>query len=139
MSSGFARRQVTLAALALNAVRPLPGRWAGIPAFALGWPVSELAPHLLSATLLDTAAELTVRRRTSPPSIAGLVAAAAAAGLLAYSIAGARRVGTELDDALRESIGENYLTDLDLPGPVDLTIPGERSPGRSAFVSTTSR
>ena len=45
------------------------------------------------------------------------------AGLLAYSIAGARRVGTELEDALRESIGENYLTDLDLPGPVDLSIP----------------
>ena len=123
MSRGFARRQVALAALALNAVRPLPGRWAGIPAFALGWPVSELAPHLLSATLLDTAAELSVRRRSSAPSTTGLVAAAASAGLLAYSIAAARRVGTELDDALRESIGENYLTDLDLPGPVDLTIP----------------
>jgi acetyl esterase/lipase len=123
MSSGFARRQVALAALALNAVRPPPGRWAGIPAFALGWPVSELAPHLLSATLLDTAAELSVRRRSSAPSTTGLVAAAATAGLLAYSIAGARRVGTELDDALRESIGENYLTDMDLPGPVDLTIP----------------
>ncbi len=123
MSAGFARRQVALAALALNAVRPLPGRWAGIPAFALGWPVSELAPHLLGATILDTAAELTVRRRTSAPSATGLVAAAAAAGLLAYSIAGARRVGTELDDALRKSIGENYLTDLDLPGPVDLRLP----------------
>jgi acetyl esterase/lipase len=123
MSSGFARRQIVLAALALNAVRPLPGRWAGIPAFALGWPVSELAPHLLSATLLDTAAELSFRRRRSTPSTTGLMAAAAAAGLLTYSIAGARRVGTELDDALRESIGENYLTDLDLPGPVDLTIP----------------
>ena len=123
MSSGFARRQIALALLALNAVRPPPGRWVGIPAFALGWPVGELAPHLLSATLLDTAAELTVRRRTSAPSTTGLVAAAASAGLLAYSIAGARRVGTELDDALRESIGENYLTDLDLPGPVDLSIP----------------
>ena len=54
MSSGFARRQLALAALALNAVRPLPGRWAGIPAFALGWPVSELAPHLLGATARST-------------------------------------------------------------------------------------
>ncbi len=93
MSAGFARRQVALAALALNAVRPMPGRWAGIPAFALGWPVSELAPHLLGATLADTAAELTVRRRTSTPSTTGLVAAAAAAGLLGYIVTGARRVG----------------------------------------------
>ncbi len=123
MSAGFSRRQVTLAALALNAVRPMPGRWAGIPAFALGWPVSELAPHLLGTSLLDTAAELTVRRRKSAPSTTGLVAAAAAAGLLGYAIARSRRLGTELDEALRESIGEDYLTALDLPGPVDLRLP----------------
>lgn len=123
MSSGFSRRQITLAALALNAVRPMPGRWAGIPAFALGWPVSELAPHLLGATLVDTAAELTVRRRKSAPSVTGLVAAAAAAGLLSYAVARSRRVGLELDDALRESIGEGYLEDLELPGPVDLRLP----------------
>jgi acetyl esterase/lipase len=123
MSAGFARRQVALAALALNAVRPLPGRWAGIPAFALGWPVSELAPHLLGATLVDTAAELTARRRTSAPSTTGLIAAAAAAGLLGYAVVRARRTGVELDEALRESIGDDYVTALDLPGPVDLRVP----------------
>jgi acetyl esterase/lipase len=122
MSAGYARRQLALAALALNAVRPPPGGWAGIPGFALGWPVSELAPHLLGVSLIDTAAELTVRRRTSPPSTTGLVAAAAAAGLLGYAIAGSRRVGTELDEALREGIGEDYLTTIDLPGP-DLRLP----------------
>jgi acetyl esterase/lipase len=122
MSSGFARRQLILAALALNAVKPPPGGWAGIPGFALGWPVSELAPHLLTASAIDTAAELTVRRRTSKPSTTGLVAAAAAAGLLGWSIAGARRVGTELDEALQQGIGEEYLTTIDLPGP-DLRIP----------------
>lgn len=123
MSAGFARRQAILAALALNAVRPLPGAWAGIPAFALGWPVSELAPQLLGLTAVDAAAELTVRRRTSRPSTTGLVAAAATAGLLGYAIAGSRRVGTELDEALKQSIGEDYLTVLDLPGPVDLRLP----------------
>lgn len=123
MSTGYARRQLTLAALALNAVRPMPGGWAGVPAFALGWPVSELAPHLLGASLLDTAAELTLRRRTSVPSATGLVAAAAGAGLLGWTIAGARRVGIELDEALGQSIGENYLTTIDLPGPVDLRLP----------------
>ena len=122
MSAGYARRQLILAALALNAVKPPPGGWAGIPGFAFGWPVSELAPHLLGASLVDTAAELTVRRRTSAPSTTGLVAAAAAAGLLGYAIASSRRVGTELDEALRQGIGEDYLTTIDLPGP-DLRLP----------------
>ena len=123
MSAGFARRQLALAALALNAVRPLPGGWGGIPSFALGWPVSELAPHLLTGAAIDTAAELTVRRRSSSPSTTGLVAAAAAAGLLGWTIASARRVGAELDEALRDSIGADYLSTLDLPGPVDLRLP----------------
>jgi acetyl esterase/lipase len=123
MSAGYSRRQLTLAALALNAVRPATRGWAGIPGFALGWPVSELAPHLLGAAMVDTAAELTVRRRTSRPSATGLVAAAAAAGLLGWAIAGSRRVGTELDDALREGIGDGYLAELNLPGPVDLRLP----------------
>ena len=123
MSSGFSRRQLALAALALNAIRPLPGGPAAIPAFALGWPVSELAPHLLGATLLDTAAELTVRRRKSAPSATGLVAAAAAAGLLSFAIVGSRRVGTELDAALCESIGETYSRTLDPAAPVDLRLP----------------
>jgi acetyl esterase/lipase len=122
MSAGYARRQLILAALALNAVKPPPGGWAGIPGFALGWPVSELAPHLLGASLVDTAAELTVRRRTSTPSTTGLVAAATAAGLLGYAIVRSRRVGTELDEALRQGIGEDYLTTIDLPGP-DLHLP----------------
>src|SRR5690606_14266 len=30
---------------------------------------------------------------------------------------------TELDAALRQSIGDGYLDELDLPGPVDLRIP----------------
>ncbi len=123
MSAGFSRRQLTLAALALNAVRPLPGQWTSVPSFALGWPVSELAPHLLSVAALDTAAELTIRRRRSTPSSLGLLAAATTAGLLTYAIAGSRRTGTEIDQALRDSIGEDYLTTLDLPGPLDLRVP----------------
>ena len=122
MSGGTRRRQLVLAALAANAVKPPPGGWAGIPGFALGWPTSELAPHLLIAGAADTAAELTERRRRSKPSAIGLVAAAAAAGMLGWTIAGARRVGTELDEALKEGIGEDYLTTLELPGP-DLRIP----------------
>ncbi|MCW2799980.1 MAG: alpha/beta hydrolase [Aeromicrobium sp.] len=121
MSAGYARRQLALAALAANAVRPMSRGWSSIPGFALGWPTSELAPHLLGAAAIDTAAELTVRRGKA--SRLGLLAAAAAAGLLGYTIAGARRTGTQLDEALRKSIGDGYLDALDLPGPVDLRLP----------------
>ena len=122
MSAGYRRRQLVLAALAANAVKPPPGGWAGIPGFALGWPTSELAPHLLTIGAADTVAELTVRRRRTKPSAVGLVAAAATAGMLGWVIAGARRVGTELDEALKEGIGEDYLSTLEVPGP-DLRIP----------------
>lgn len=121
MSAGYSRRQLALAALALNAVRPIKGGWGSIPSFALGWPVSELAPHLLGAAAMDTAAEVTVRRGRS--SRVGLVAGAVAAGLLVHTIAGARRTGTQLDEALRKSIGDGYLDELDLPGPLDLRLP----------------
>ncbi|KAA1395886.1 alpha/beta hydrolase [Aeromicrobium ginsengisoli] len=121
MSAGYARRQLALVALAVNAVRPLTRGWSALPSFALGWPTSELAPHLLGAAAIDTAAELTIRR--SKPSRIGLLAAAAAAGLLAHTIAGARRTGTQLDEALREGIGDGYLDEIDLPGPLDLRLP----------------
>ena len=58
---GFLRRQLVTAALTANAVRPVGGRYASIPAFFAGWLASELAPQLLAATALDTAAELSVR------------------------------------------------------------------------------
>lgn len=121
MSAGFTCRQLTLAALAFNAVRPMRRGWSALPGFALGWPVSELAPHLLGAAAIDTAAELTVRQ--GKPSKLGLAAGAVAAGLLGYTIAGARRTGTQLDEALRTGIGDGYLDELDLPGPLDLRIP----------------
>ncbi len=121
MSRGYARRQLALAALAANAIRPQRNGWSAIPSFAFGWPTSELAPHLLGMAAVDTAAELTVRRGKA--SRLGLLAGAAAVGMLGYSIAGARRTGTELDAALRESIGDGYLDELDLPGPVDLRLP----------------
>jgi acetyl esterase/lipase len=120
MSAGFRRRQLALAALAYNAIRPPKNPWAGIPGFLAGWPTSELAPHLLTAGVADTAAELLLRRDRSK---IGLLAAAAGAGMLGYSIARSRRTGVELDEALKESIGADYLDALDLPGPLALRVP----------------
>ena len=121
MSARYARRQLALAALAANAIRPQRNGWSAIPSFAFGWPTSELAPHLLGAAAFDTAAELTVRRGKA--SRLGLLAGTAAVGMLGYTIAGARRTGTELDDALRKSIGDGYLDEIDMPGPLDLRLP----------------
>ncbi len=52
----FLRRQLVTAALTANAIRPVPGSRAGIPAFFAGWLTGELAPHLLALTAADTAA-----------------------------------------------------------------------------------
>ena len=76
----FLRRQIVIAALTANAIRPLPGFRAGVPAFFAGWLTSELAPHLLAVTTADAATHLTgaaprpgrarARRRPAPPGSA---------------------------------------------------------------------
>ena len=72
---------------------------------------------------MDSAAELTLRRRRAVLSKTGLTAAGVAAGLLGWTIADARRVGAKLEEALRESLGADYLNILDSAGPVDLRLP----------------
>ena len=55
MGDGYRNRQLANVALVANAVRPLPGAPASIPAFFAGWLSAELAPHLLAVTAADTA------------------------------------------------------------------------------------
>ena len=70
-------RQLLALALTANALRPLRQVGAGIPAFVAGWTTSELAPQLLTATALDAAAEVTLRRRRrGHPDRTGLALAA---------------------------------------------------------------
>ncbi|MCV7083921.1 alpha/beta hydrolase, partial [Mycolicibacterium insubricum] len=48
-------RAVVELANAANAVRPLTrDSWNAIPVFFLGWPASELAPWLGTASVIDT-------------------------------------------------------------------------------------
>jgi acetyl esterase/lipase len=98
---GYALRQAALAALAVNAVRPLRTRRSGTPVFAAGWLTSELAPQLLAAQAVDTAISL-LRRRASP---AGLALAAVAAGGLAWNLAQANASGAYVDAVLRDGLG----------------------------------
>ena len=47
MSDRFLSRQLLQLGLVGNALRPLPGPPASIPAFFSGWLTAELAPHLI--------------------------------------------------------------------------------------------
>ncbi len=120
----FRRRQLMLAALTANAVRPVAGRYASIPAFFAGWLASELAPQLLTLSALDTVGELSVRRRRPGhrrPDRVGLALAAATTGGLGYLIVNAHRAASHVETTLRDGLGEDYLDDLeDLPDAEDL-------------------
>ena len=113
---GYLRRQLVTAALTANALRPVGGQYASIPAFFAGWLASELAPQLLAASAVDTAAELTVRRsRTGHPDRTGLLLAGATAAGLGYLIVNASRAATHVETTLRDGLGSDYLEDLEEP------------------------
>ena len=117
----FLRRQLVTAALTANAIRPIPGFRAGIPAFAAGWLTSELAQHLFVLTAADTAAHV-VRQR--PRSKAGLLLAGANLAGQAFLLDQARRVQKDAEDALVEALGADYVEQLDaLPTPAELATP----------------
>ena len=116
----FLRRQLVTTALVANALRPPPGFRAGIPVFFAGWLTGELAPHLLTLTAADAAAHVTRRRRDT----AGLAVAAVNAAGLAYLVLGARKVQEQVEEALTESLGVDYVEQLDAkPSPADLAVP----------------
>ena len=118
----FRSRQLVAAALTANALRPLSGRYTSMPAFIAGWLASELAPQLLAASLLDTAAEMTVRRRARP-SRSGLALAAATTAGLGYLIVNATRAASHVESTLRDGLGDDYLDALeDAPSADDLKL-----------------
>ena len=107
---GFRRRQVAVAALTANAIRPVPGFRAGIPAFFAGWLTGELAPHLLAATATDLVHHAARGRGRRDP--VGLAAAGLGLGGLAYLVAQSRRTGTVAAQALEEALGADYVDAL---------------------------
>ncbi|HSJ21700.1 MAG TPA: alpha/beta hydrolase [Nocardioidaceae bacterium] len=125
MSDHFLRRQLVVAALTANALRPAPGNWTGIPAMFAGWLTSELAPHLVAATTADMLTEITRSRRDGhAPRGRGMGLALASIGGLFYLIAQAEAAKDDVDGALCEALGEDYLdrlsrvhTDLDMTRP----------------------
>lgn len=119
---GFLRRQVVTAVLTANAIRPVPGFRAGIPAFFAGWLTSELVPHLVALTAADATAH--VVRRGRPRSRLGLALAAANVAGQAFLADQSRRVQKDAEDALVEGLGYDYLEQLDAkPTPAELATP----------------
>ncbi|MGN6132626.1 MAG: alpha/beta hydrolase, partial [Nocardioidaceae bacterium] len=121
MPGHYLHRQVLTAALTANALRPVPGYWAQVPAMFGGWLTSELAPHLLALTAADTVLELTRER----PDRRGLALAAGSAAGLATMVVQAQGAKRHVDRALAEALGEHYrerlsatYTDLDLATPL---------------------
>lgn len=127
---GFVRRQALTAALTANAIRPLPGFRAGIPAFFAGWLTGELAPHVLGVTAADAAAHLAGRDR----DWRGLALAGASAAGLAYLVLQSREAVRDAEDALVDGLGVDYVEQLDTkPTPADLATPWRRIANPFAF------
>lgn len=119
----FLRRQAVIAALTANALRPLTGQRAGIPAFAAGWMYGELAPQVLALTAADAALHLSPLRR-GPRSRLGLALAAGSALGLAHLVRQSQRARHHVEDALVEGLGVEYVEQLDAPPtPADLATP----------------
>src|SRR5690349_12065057 len=117
---GYLRRQLITSALVANAIRPAPGPVASIPSMFAGWFVSELAPHFIVGTAVDTALELGHRHHRRTPLL-GLANIAA----LTYVLGQSRVSHQTFDSALVEGLGSDYrerlektYDDLDLPTPV---------------------
>ena len=124
MSDGFLRRQLVQLGMTANALRPIPGGPASVPAFFSGWLTGELAPHLAALTAIDTA--MHARRRGVRTRSDALGLLAAGANLAAYTalIARGRRAAGEIEDALVEALGADYRTAiLRDPLPDDVSAP----------------
>lgn len=122
MALTYSARQLALAALTVNAIRPAGGRYGSVPAFAAGWLTSELAPQLLSLSTLDTVAELTLRRRKGQDDATdraargiGVAAGLAAVAGLGWIVREAMKAGPAVETTLRESLGADYLDRLEQP------------------------
>jgi acetyl esterase/lipase len=117
----IARRQLVNVALVANATRPVPGTAASLPAMFAGWLAAELAPQLLALTAVD--AGVLVARHGVRAERETLLASAVAAAGYARLMARGQRARSEVEDALREAIGD-YHADLPrVPDKAELATP----------------
>jgi acetyl esterase/lipase len=120
----FAVRQAVQLGLTANAVRPVPGGPASVPAFFAGWLTAELAPHVLAATALDVGVHAARHGIHTRADRLGVTAAGlSGAGLLSL-MATSQRARDEIEQALVEALGPDYADGLSRPAePGDLATP----------------
>jgi acetyl esterase/lipase len=119
----YLRRQVLTAVLTANAVRPLPGYYAGVPTMVGGWLTSELAPHLAALTALDALREL----GTGAPDRRALRLAAGSLAGLGLVVAQSASAKGHVDRALVECLGPDYSDRLSAAHTdVDLSVPARQ-------------
>lgn len=124
MSDRFLSRQLLQLGMTANALRPVPGGPASVPAFFAGWLTGELAPHFAALTAVDAAVH--VRRRGLRTRRDALALLAAGANLAAYAalIARGRRAADEIENALVEALGADYRSAIRRdPLPDDVSAP----------------
>jgi acetyl esterase/lipase len=124
MKDRFLLRQLGQFVLTANAIRPIPGGPASVPAFFSGWLTAELAPHLLALTTLDAGVHVARKGVHTRSDRLGLAAAACSAAAYGSLIAAANRARSEIQAALAETLGSDYAEHLDRPlDPADLATP----------------
>ena len=101
------RRAVQLG-LAANALRPVPGGPASVPAMFGGWLTAELAPQWLALTAADLAHEVVRGRSRGRDRALALGMSAASAAAYVSMIRTSRRAGAAVEDALVETLGAGY-------------------------------
>ncbi|MBN9619166.1 MAG: alpha/beta hydrolase [Actinobacteria bacterium] len=108
MTDRFLARQLLQLGLAGNALRPVPGEAASIPAFFAGWLTGELAPHLLAFGAADAALHVARHGVRTRRDALGLAVAAANLATYARLVTGGRRAAGEIEDALVAALGPDY-------------------------------
>ena len=124
MRPNFVTRRAIQLGLTANALRPFRSEHAAFPSFFAGWLTGELAPHLLALTAVDTAQHLLRHGSRSRADRIGLALAGLSAAGLGNLIVTSQRARSEIENALNEGIGTDYLEQLEHPpSPTDLATP----------------
>jgi acetyl esterase/lipase len=140
MSDRFLIRQLVQLGFAANALHPVPGGPASVPAFFSGWFTGELAPHLLGLTALDTATHVARHGVRSRQDALGVLVAGANIAAYAALIAGGRRAAHEIEDALVDALEPRYREAIardPMPDDVSAPLPSLALPFRMRDVDVT--
>jgi len=115
----------------LNAIRPVPGMVLSVPSFFISWLTAELAPQLLVVhAIVATSLGLSGGFRTWEGHLALAFDVLIAAGL-GYLIWVGEAARTATEDALCESLGEDYLSKIRTPRRTDYDL---RTPWRQLIL-----